>query len=304
MKNPFIALFGLFFLASPAHAQPRVLTSFPPLQSIVAGVMAGVALPDTIVKGGASPHSYVLRPSQARDLETADLIVWVGPGYEGFLARPLRNLAAKSRQIVWADLPGVTLLAAREGGPWDGHDDGDGHKHGAAENDGHLFLDPRNAIALANAAATALAEIDPANAARYARNLVAVTAGLEALDAELGTKLRPLAGKPFIVFHDALQYLEKRYGLTPAGSITVSPERRPGAQRLQRLRERVRRAKAICVFAEPQFEPGLVKTIVEGTDARVASIDYVGVGVPAGPDAYGAILRKLADDLASCLNRV
>ena len=291
------------FHASNVAAQPRVVASFAPLQSIVAGVMAGVGTPETIVKGGASPHAYTLKPSEARLLDGAELVFWIGPGYENFLVRPLQNLGSKARKVAWAELPGVELLAAREGGPWEGHGHSHGHAHakGKAETDGHLFLDPHNAIVLADAAAEALAQTDPANAARYRANATRVKAELAALDAELAAKLGPLAGRPFIVFHDSLQYFEKRYGLAPAGSITVSPERRPGAQRLQRIRERIKRAQAICVFAEPQFEPSLVATIVEGTNARVASVDYVGVDIPPGPDAYAAILRKMAADLAGCL---
>jgi zinc transport system substrate-binding protein len=291
----------LCLAGTPLGAQPRVVSSFPAIQSIVAGVMDGVGTPETIVKGGASPHVYALRPGDARLLEAADLVVWVGPAFEGQMARAIRALGPKTRQILWADLPGTVLLAAREGGPWEGHSHAHGHAHGDTRNDGHLFLDPRNAIVLARAAAAALAEIDPANAQRYRDNAARVTGDLEALDMRLDAILRPLAGKPFIVFHDALQYFETRYGLAPAGSITVSPERRPGAQRLQRIRERVRRSQAICVFAEPQFEPSLVATVVEGTSARVATIDYVGVGIAPGQGAYAAILAKLADDLAACL---
>jgi len=291
----------LCFFGTPLGAQPRVVASFPAIQSIVAGVMDGIGTPDTVVKGGASPHVYALRPGDARALEAADLVVWVGPAFEAQMARALRALGPKTRQILWADLPGTVLLAAREGGPWEGHTHAPGHAHGDARNDGHLFLDPRNAIVLAGATADALAAIDPGNAQHYRDNAARVKAALETLDRALEATLRPVAAKPFIVFHDALQYFETRYGLAPAGSITVSPERRPGAQRLQRIRERVRRSQAICVFAEPQFEPGLVATVVEGTSARVATIDYIGVGVAPGQDAYAAILTKLADDLAACL---
>ncbi|MFO1358557.1 metal ABC transporter solute-binding protein, Zn/Mn family [Plasticicumulans sp.] len=82
----------------------------------------------------------------------------------------------------------------------------------------------------------------------------------------------PLAGKPFIVFHDAYQYFEHRYGLTAVGSITVSPERKPSAQRIQAVRDRIRETGA-CVFAEPQFDSALVATLTEGTGARAGSLD-------------------------------
>ena len=296
----FAALAAFLALPATGEAAPHVVASFAPLQSVVAGVMDGVGLPEAIIKGGASPHTYAMRPSEARLLEEAELVFWIGRDYETFLARPLAGLAGRARVVALADLPGVEKLAARSGGVWE--DDGDGHAHGAGATDGHLFLDPRNMKVLAAAAAAELAKLDPANAARYAANAAKTQAMLGALDEELGAKLRPLAGKPFIVFHDAYQYLEKRYGLSTAGSITVSPERRPGAQRVQRIRDKVRRTAAICVFAEPQFEPSLVRTIVEGTDARVATLDYVGIDIPPGPSAYAAIMRGLAGALSRCLS--
>jgi zinc transport system substrate-binding protein len=291
---------ALALAGAPAAAAPKVVASFAPLQSVLAAVMDGIGAPETLVKGGASPHVYSMRPSEARQLEEADLVVWIGPAYEAFLARPLASLAGRARVIALADLPGVRTLPARDGGIWE--DDGHGHSHGKQAADGHLFLDPANMKALAAAAAEALARLDPANAPRYASNAAAAASSLDALDAELGATLRPLAGRPFVVFHDAFQYLEARYGLTAAGSITVNPERRPGARRLQQVRERVRAAGAICVFAEPQFEPSLVRTIVEGTDARVATLDYVGTGVPPGPGAYPSIMRGLARALSGCLS--
>jgi zinc transport system substrate-binding protein len=293
---------ALCMLAAPAAAQPRVVASFGPVHSIAAGVMDGIAAPDLLVRGGASPHAYSLRPSEAKLLESADLIVWVGPVYESFLVRPLRNLGGKARRLAWADVAGVAKLKARSGGVWESDDHGHGHAHAKDAIDGHLFLDPANAKALAAALAGELAKLDPANAARYAANAARVAAGLAALDAELAATLKPLADRPFVVFHDAFQYFETRYGLSAAGSITVSPERRPGARRLQSIRDKIRSAKAACVFAEPQFEPSLVRTVVEGTDARTGTLDYAGIGVEAGPGAYAAIMRGLARGFSDCLS--
>ena len=255
------------------------------------------------MKGGGSPHTYAMRPSDARALEQADLVIWIGPGYENFLERPMAALAGRARSLVLSKAPGVTIRNARSGGVWDTHDHAHGHAHAkrGPEIDGHMFLDPINAKAFARAIGATLAEMDPANAERYGANARALEAKLDALDAELGAKLRPLAGRPFIVFHDSVQYLEARYGLTPAGSITVSPERRPSAQRLQRLRERIVRANAICVFAEPQFDAALVRTIVEGTRARTGTLDYVGAEMAPGPELYFNVMRGLAKDLAACL---
>ncbi|MBC8793384.1 MAG: zinc ABC transporter substrate-binding protein [Tagaea sp. CACIAM 22H2] len=293
----------LVLLAAPAAAQPKIVTSFPMLQSLAAAVSG--TEPESIVRGGGSPHTYSMRPSDARALEQADLVIWIGEDYEGFLERPIKALGNRARVLELSDAPGVVKLKSREGGVWegDGHAHGHTHGHKHADIDGHMFLDPKNAAAFGRAIAAALSEIDAANAARYRANAEALATKLEALDADLAAALRPLAGKPFIVFHDSLQYMEKRYGLTPAGSITVSPERRPSAQRLQRLRDRIARSKTICVFAEPQFDQALVRTVVDGTKARTGTLDYVGAEVPPGADHYFSVMRGLAKDLSSCLSQ-
>jgi zinc transport system substrate-binding protein len=292
----------LVLLTAPAAAQPKIVTSFPMLQSLAAAVSGSE--PQSIVRGGGSPHTYSMRPSDARALEQADLVIWIGEDYEGFLERPIKALGQRARVLELSEAPGVTTLKSREGGVWEG----EGHSHSHAGHhhgdvDGHMFLDPKNAAAFGRAIAATLSEIDAPNAARYRANAEALALKLDALDAELAAALRPLAGKPFIVFHDSLQYLEKRYGLTPAGSITVSPERRPSAQRLQRLRDRIARSKTICVFAEPQFDQALVRTVVEGTKAKTGTLDYVGAEVPPGEDHYFTVMRGLATNLSSCLSQ-
>jgi zinc transport system substrate-binding protein len=296
--------FALFALAaSPAAAQPRVVASILPVHSLVAGVMDGVATPVLVVHGAASPHTYALRPSDAKALNEGKVIFWVGEIYEGFLEKPLDALAKKAKVVELMDADGVKLLPAREGGAWEGHDHGHkGHAHaGKAEMDGHLFLDIDNAKAIVRAAVVALGEADGANKPRYAANGDKVIARLEALDGELRAALAPAKDRPFVVFHDAYQYVEQRYGLTGAGAITVSPERRPGARRLSDLRKKITALKAVCVFSEPQFEPALVRTVTEGTTAKTGVLDPLGADIPPGPDAYFTMMRRLAASLSGCL---
>jgi len=297
-----------FLGLNTAAAEPRVVASVPPIHALVAGVMKDVGKPTLIVRGVGSAHTYSLHPSEARALSEADIVFWVGPIYERFLEKPLATLAAKARRIELDWAPGVTLLPVREGGTWE-HDDTSGHDHGQedapdlSEMDGHMFLDPENAKAIVRAAVTTLSEVDPANAPRYTANGDQTIARLGALDAELRAILAPVKDKPFIVFHDAYQYFERRYDLNAVGSITVSPERPPGAQRLQRLRRKIADLGTTCVFAEPQFEPALVQIVVEGANAKTGILDPLGADVIPGPDAYFATMRTLARSLADCLGR-
>lgn len=297
------ALLLALLLPGLVQAAPRVVAIVPPVHSLVAEVMEGVAEPTLLVPATASAHTYSLRPSEARALAEADLVFWIGPVYETFLEKPLAALARTGRLVRLADAPGLFLLDSRGGGAWESHaHDGHAHSHhGKDEIDGHLFLDPRNAKAMVAAIARALAAADAGNAARYRANADRLAARLDALDAELAVILAPVRGKPFIVFHDAYQYFEARYGLNAVGSVTVSPERQPGARRLQALRRKIGALGAVCVFAEPQFEPTLLQTVIKGTNARTGTLDYLGVDTPAGPHAYFATMRAIARSLAACL---
>ena len=177
-----------------------------------------------------------------------------------------------------------------------------GHDHAHGARDMHIWLDPHNAKAMAKAIANTLAAIDPDQAATYAANADDLILQIDALDADLRSQLAGVADRPYIVFHDAYHYFETRYQLSPAGAITINPDRTPGARTLAAIRERIEATGAICIFREPQFEPALVKTVASGTQARVAVLDPIGADLSPGPEAYFLLMRQLGDALTDCLS--
>jgi len=292
-----------------------VVATVKPLHSLVAGVMAGVGEPELIIRGAGSPHTYSLKPSEARLLERAQVIFWIGGSLESFMEKPLAVLGTKARIVEVMRAPGITLLPGRRGGAWDRHVGHEGAEQGhdaretpdhagenaAATHDGHLWLDPANARSIARNAAEVLGQMDPGNRGRYAANAEALVARIDALDAGLKAALAPVRDIPFVVFHDAYQYFEKSYALRAVGSITVSAERKPGARRVQEIRDTIRRLGARCVFSEPQFSSAVIGTLLEGTNTGTGTLDPLGAGLPAGPDAYFTLMRALGSGLAECL---
>lgn len=311
MKAAFLpALAAAFFLStSLAMAAPKVVATIKPVHSLVASVMAGVGEPHLVVKGASSPHTYALKPSDAGAIEAADIIFWTGHGMELFLADKVEVLAPSAVSVPLSEASGIALLAPREGGMFDphmhegeeGHEEGHDHAHEEEEADMHMFLDPQNAQIMVTAIAETLSKADPENAAVYAANAEKTTAGLVALEAEIATALDPVKDKPFVVFHDAYQYFEKRFGLNVAGSITVSPEVAPGAERIAEIHDKLKTLSAACVFAEPQFEPAIVDVLIEGTPAKKGVLDPEGADIPEGVDMYASLLRNLATNLTGCL---
>ncbi len=299
-----MAALGLSASGMAAFAGPRVVVTIKPVHSLAAAILEGVAEPKLMLDGAASPHSYALRPSDAKALSEAGAVIYVSRNLEVFLERSLASLPANARVIELEKTPGLRLLPVREGGLHEVSDEGHdehGHGHGEGGFDVHFWLDPLNAIAMARHLAAEFTGIDPAHAAQYQANAGKLEAALAALDAELKVTLGGLGGRPFIVFHDVTQYFESRYGLNSAGSITVSPEQAPGAKRLAAVRAKIEGSKAICVFSEPEFPPKLVQTLTMGTNAKRGVLDEIGAAIPAGPGQYFALMRADAESLAACL---
>ena len=264
--------------------------------------MAGVETPTLLLGGGASPHTYALRPSDARTLQNANLIFWVGEGLESFLVRPLRALAENAQVIKLSQSAGMVVLEARTSGAWRVRGDGSGaDAHAHAERDPHLWLDPRNAAVIVRIAVTVLSEVDTAHAATYRANGERMQRRLRQVEARVRALLAPVRDRPYVVFHDAYQYFERYFGTNAVASISVSPGRALGARRLARLRRTIAGLGPACVFAEPQFKPALVATLLEGTAARAGILDPLGVGLAPGPDAYFVLLENLASSLHRCL---
>ena len=446
-------------LTFTAQAEINVVTSVKPVHSLVSGVMEGVVTPDLIVEGAASPHTYSLKPSQAKQLEEADLVFWMGHELESFLEKPLEAITSKAKVIELIDSPGLKKLDMREGGAFDehgheedgehseeGHDEhaGEGHAfewagvfklpagdytwtfakvdgdyadpkmkmvflptssdgeegieeqeevaerlirsqssvkrnhdgrltpneenayqlvfdanrnvtefritiknegayafftehmpfefeadehflknasgkdieptaqepeaghhhhHGHGEFDLHVWLDPENAKVLVQEIKGALVELDPGNAGTYEANAKNLMVKLDRLISEISSTLASSKGKGFVVFHDAYQYFEERFGMTAVGSITVSPEVVPGASRIRELKDKIVELDAHCVFSEPQFQPKIVFTVAEGTQANTGVLDPLGASIADGPELYFTLIRDMANSLQECLSK-
>jgi len=192
-----------------------------------------------------------------------------------------------------------------------GHDDHDdeghgdhedahaGHDHGA--HDPHAWLSPDNAAVWLNAIAAQLSQADPGNAGAYFANATAARAELDSLSNDIDAMLDPVRDGRFIVFHDAYQYFESAFDLPASGAISLSDATDPSPARIAEIRARVDEQGVTCVLAEPQFDPGIVTAVMEGSEASTGVLDPMGSDLAPGPELYPAMMRGLASTLADCL---
>ena len=278
----------------PAAAEPatlRVVATLPPLHSLVAAIMEGAGQPALLLAGGASPHHGALAPSRIRLLHRADLVFRISERLEAYLNRPLAAPGVKARVITLAATPGLVLLPAIRGRK----------KAAGGGFDPHIWLNPGNAAIIANAVARALTLADPVNRTLYMTNTARTRARIAALTKSLASRLAPFRKTPYVVFHDAYHYFDRRFRLGPVMAVTTDEDRPPGARRLRRIKRWMAEQKVRCVFTEPPFPPPLAATLIKGTTARQGTLDPLGAALKPGPGLYVELMGNLANDFSACM---
>ena len=283
-----------------------VVVTIKPLHSLVQGVIGDTGQAQLIVTGSASPHGFQLKPSQVKSMQEAKVVFYIDDAFEFFLHNALEILPDFVRKIALADRAGITLLERRSGGAWEAHEyhAHEQEAHGAQHDDHgdydlHVWLDTENAKKMVQTITEALSARYPENRDTYEGNARTLMERIDALGVELESELVDVKTKPFIVFHDAYQYFERRYGLTGVGAITLELNEALSVKRIQEIRSKIETTGAVCLFGEPSFPDKLGQIVTEGL--RRGTLDPLGVGLEAGPDLYFNLLKQLAQNLKHCL---
>jgi zinc transport system substrate-binding protein len=274
--------------------------------------MQGVSEPALLLNGNNSPHTYSLRPSAAVKLQNADLVFWGGENLEGFLAKPIHSLAAGARVVSFEDTPGLILRPFRSVKEWqeldpESKNDQDHVKKRKINrlpgNDPHIWLDPLNAQKITQYLIQILSKFDPENSQTYHSNGKKTILRLSDLNIQLETKMSSVSSKPYIVFHDAYQYFEKRYQLNPIASVTVNSGTSTSVGRLIDIRKKIKIKKVLCIFTEPQFSPKFVQTVISGTAVKKGILDPIGTRISPGPEMYFTLLNNISHSISTCFKK-
>ena len=315
----------------------KVVTTIKPLHSLISRIMETRGEPQLIIEGTNNPHTFVFKPSHAKMIEEADIIFWIGEDLEAFMEKPLDSLAEKAQVISFMELSSIEKLKFREKNIFDdhdghedeheghededdhghkdddhdddhdghedehdGHDDdhNDAHAHAHGEFDAHIWLDPVNAKKMVLEIAHELSDLDPNNKVKYENN---ANATIKSLD-ELVDSNKKILSKDisYVVFHDAYQYFENRFGVIPAGALTLNPDVLPGAKQIADIQDVINDKGIKCIFSEPQYNPKIIETI--GNDMKISTgvMDPLGAYIDAGPSMYSDLINGIANSIKDC----
>ena len=324
----FLSILSFLTLFTSANADIKVVASIKPIHSLASYLMDGIAKPDLIVDGYASPHGFALKPSHAKMLQNADIVFWVGEDLENFLEKPLSSIAKKAEKIELLEVKGLNKLKFRERNIFDdhedhddhghkkkddhddhdhdshakkkdGHDDHDGHEgHNHGEFDPHIWLDPINAKVILFEMSKHLIENDPSNETAYRANLSKAYKEIDKLTKDVTAELNESTAS--IVFHDAYQYFEKRFNVNILGAFTVNTDVLPGAEQLSEIREVIEHDKVACVFSEPQFNPDIIKAVAKDMNIKTGIVDPLGATLNPGKTLYFDLIKNMSKSFKGC----
>jgi len=285
-------------------------------------VRGDLGTPHLLLAAPTSAHHFTLKPSQARALQNADIVFWIGPGMEQPLTKALATLAADAQSVALDDSAGLVLFDFDDDGH-DGHgtkgkhNDHDGHDghgtkdkhndhgghggHGEHGINPHIWLDPFNAQIMLGVIADHLGKADPVNAKAYQANADAMRQTFAQLQIDIARQLAPFAESKFLVLHDAHIYFERRFGMRAHAAITTEPDVMPTAAKIKKLRHDLESHPMDCIFGEPFLGQKAVRLTAEGNDIRIGQLDPLGSQLPAGASLYADLLKSYAAAFKGCL---
>ena len=328
-----ISIISTLFYFSALKAEIKVVTSIKPIHSLVSYIMEGVGSPDLIVDSYNSPHGFSLKPSHAKMLQEADIVIYVGEGLEEFLEKPLESLAQNAVKFELLKQSGMKKLKFRERNIFEGHDDHDEHGHGKkkkddhddhddhnhdkkakkedhddhghddhghghGEFDPHIWIDPMNAKIIIKKVTNQLTKLDKENSSIYKSNSKKALKEIDQLIKTVKSDVNKDA--KVVVFHDAYQYFEKRFKVNIIGALTVNTDVLPGAEQLAEIREVIEHEKVTCVLSEPQFNPDIVKTIANDTNINMGVLDPLGATLTKGKTLYFDLIKNISTSIKNC----
>lgn len=246
----------------------KVVSAIYPLEFVARQVAGNRATVSDITPPGVEPHDIELTAAQVRDVTGADLVLYLGGGFQPAVEALLEQV--KGRTVNVLDLtPG-----------------------GGRTGDPHVWLDPFLMAGITGAVSAALEQIDRPNASFYRTNAEGLIAQLNALGARFRNQLSVCDRRDIVTSHDAFGYLAERFNLRQTAIAGVDPQQEPSAQRLREVAALVRQKGATTIFFESLLPRDIAETVARETGTRTDKLDPI-ESRPAKGDYRGAMLQNL-----------
>ncbi|MEJ6501908.1 MAG: zinc ABC transporter substrate-binding protein [Rhodobacterales bacterium] len=271
----------------------NIVSDIAPINALLQAVTQGIQTPVTLIKSSVSPHDFALKPSDIRTIEQADVIFWLGPDATPALAKLLQSDRFADKAVNLAALDGVMQLGLRKAGVFSSDSAADGL-------DPHMWLAPENAKIWAKAMTGNLSSNDPQNAETYQANLANLVDAIDQAVGRIRTRFAQTPPVPYVQFHDAFQYFETSFGLSPLGAATSEDDESTSLGTIASLRQVLSAAPSTCVFVRDDIQAKRAAPLTDATGRKTGWLKPLGNGIADVETTYPALLDSLAKGYADC----
>lgn len=261
----------------PAEDTSRrsVVTAFYPLTFVATEVAGDMADVSSVTPAGVEPHDVELTASQVRRITEADLLVYLGGGFQP----ELENLVPEVERT-------LNVLTVTPGS--------------SPQDDPHIWLDPVLMAGITDAVADAMAQVDPRHADDYRANAADLVTRINDLDDDFVNGLSRCERREFVTTHEAFGHLAERFNLTQIGIAGISPEQEPSPRRLEEVAQVVRERNITTIFFEALLPEDIAETVAGETGAETALLDPL--ESPPRTGDYLSAMRANLQALRTALN--
>ena len=290
MTRFWVSLAILTLLPIRAFSAVDIVVTIKPLQLIAAEIAGDAGKVSMLMPANGSAHHYAMTPADRVAIENADLLVYVGAELEITLHTFLSAQAADRPVLQLMSLPAVSKIPLQFDGP---------ETHAESRMDPHIWLDTNNVIAIGDAIRAQLAAIDPGNSASYEANSSRLRQTLE--EFERGTRARLISRNtgPYLVYHNAIAYFEKQFGLKHSLALLADDDRQPGIRQILETREAISSIQPQCLYSDPGSRTALINTFTAGNPVAVIPLDIMGHALTPTQGIVN-LLENLVDDFTRC----
>ena len=284
MKKITLSLLLWSLLISSASAEVTIAASIKPLALISTAIVGDRGNVLALVDAQQSPHDYSMKPSDRIAIERADILVWVSPTFEVYLADVFIEQSKAKPLVTFAELSSIKLAHETSG-----------------ELDPHLWLDSNNAIILARAIAGKAGDLDSANAEYFRANFEIFRESVNAESLKIAAELASETRNSYAVYHNAYHYFEDQFGLSHAIVLLRNSELQPNIQEIIRVRNSVQKSKPACLMVDTDSNAAIISTMLNGYMVAQPVVDVIGNSIPMNNAGYISLLENIAAKFKECI---
>lgn len=241
-----------------------ISVSILPQKFLVDRITGGKTGVNVLVPPGASPASYEATPRQVADMGNS--LVYFRIGKIIFEKTWINNIVSQNPELKLVDLSeGISFLTTEK------HEHHGDHSHIHGKEDPHIWMSPSNMLKISEGIYREILTLFPEDSLEFSRNYNHLIKDIQNTDSMFRADSQILTGMNFLIYHPALGYLAKDYGMNQ--HVLEVGGKEPGPGHMAEIITEAKKENIKFIFIQKQFDIENAKTLAAEIGAEIVEID-------------------------------